>query len=68
MNKNKCCDHCEYQQMQDLPHKYMKELCTLELGTIHRCDVCSSSWMKSANRGWLLLREGNMQLKAAAGM
>ena len=48
MNKNKCCDHCEYQQMQDLPHKYMKELCTLELGTIHRCDVCSSSWMKSA--------------------
>ena len=65
MNNNKCCNHCEYQQIQDVPHNYMKEICKLELGTIYRCDVCGSSWMKSANRGWLMLRVGHSHFKAA---
>lgn len=65
MNNNKCCDHCENQQLHDVSHEFMAEVCKLELGTIYRCEVCGTSWMKSANRGWLLLRVGNSRLKMA---
>ena len=63
MHKNKCCNHCEYQNVQDIAHEFMNEVCQLELGTIYRCDVCGASWMKSVNRGWLLLRQGQTGLK-----
>jgi len=65
MHNNKCCNHCEYQNVQEPPHDFMNVVCQLDLGTIYRCDVCGSSWMKSVNRGWLLLREGQTGLKLA---